>query len=460
MSIIKGYVVPHPPLLIPEIGDGLENDIKITVESYESIAKEIAEIKPKTIIISSPHATVYGDYFHISPGVEAKGDFGRFRHPNIKMEASYDTELRDEIIEKISSLDFPAGTLGEQEKKLDHGTMIPLYFINKYYKNYKIIRIGTSGLSMIQHYRLGKIIRSVISRKHKVIWIASGDLSHKLNDDGPYGYVDEGPEFDQELTKALSEGNFYRLFSMHSDLTEKAAQCGLGSFNMMAGAFDGYLVEPKLYSYEGPFGVGYAIASFTPGHYNDEREFERIYSRRRDRIFQNKRFEEDAYVKLARESLEHYVKNHRKLDLPDDLPKEMLNEKAGVFVSLHLDGHLRGCVGTTSPTTLSIAQEIIENAISSGSRDYRFSKVRPNELSRIEYSVDILKPAEEIQSKADLDIKKYGLIVKSGSKSGLLLPNIEGIESVDHQIGIAKRKAGISEHDEFVMERFEVIRHD
>lgn len=460
MSIIKGYVVPHPPLLIPEIGEGLEKDIKTTVESYESIAKEIAEIKPKTIIISTPHATVYGDYFHISPGEHVKGDLGRFRHPDVKLEANYDAELRDEIIEKISSLDFPAGTLGEQDKSLDHGTLIPLYFINKYYKDFKIIRIATSGLSMIQHYSLGKIIRSVVSRKHKVVWIASADLSHKLKDEGPYGFVEEGPEFDQVVTKALSEGDFYRLFSMHPDLTEKAAQCGLGSINMMAGAFDGYLVEPKLYSYEGPFGVGYAVAGFTPGHYNDEREFERIYSRRRDRIFQNKRFEEDAYVRLARESLEHYVKSHHQLPIPADLPEEMLKQQAGVFVSLHLNGHLRGCIGTTEPSTPSIAKEIIDNAISAGSRDYRFSKVRPNELNRMEYSVDILKPSESIKSKAELDIKKYGLIIKSGSKSGLLLPNIDGIEDVDHQISIAKRKAGINEHDEFTMERFEVIRHD
>ncbi len=459
MSIVKGYCVPHPPLIIPAIGDGLEKDISKTVEAYENIAKEIAGIKPDTIIISSPHMTMYGDYFHISPGEKAEGSFHSFHHDEIKFSVQYDTELRDAIIRQISTLDFPAGTHGEKEHELDHGTMIPLYFINKYYKDFKIIRIGLSGLSMIDHYKLGKIIRSVLPRKQKVVWIASGDLSHKLKEDGPYGYAEEGPAFDREVTKILSDGNFYELLKLKPDFYHKASECGLGSFSMMAGSFDGYLVDSKLYSYEGPFGVGYAVASFKPTRYSDNREFARTFKEREDRQFRNKRIEEDEYVKLARASLEYYVNNHHELAIPKDASKELLKNKAGVFVSLHINNSLRGCIGTISSSTNSIAEEIIQNAISAGTRDYRFNKVRANELERLEYCVDVLKPATPINSKEELNVKKYGLIVKCGHKSGLLLPNIDGIETIDEQIRIAKRKAGISENDEFSMERFEVIRH-
>lgn len=211
MSIIKGYYVPHPPLIIPAIGDGLEQDISKTTKAYIKIAKEIAEIKPDTLIISSPHMTMYGDYFHISPGEIATGSFSLFHHPEITFDVKYDVVLRDLIIRKLSSLDFPAGTHGEKEADLDHATMIPLYFINKFYKDYKIIRIGLSGLANIDHYKLGKIIRSVIPRKQKVVWIASGDLSHKLKEDGPYGFAEEGPVFDQEVTNILKTGNFFEL---------------------------------------------------------------------------------------------------------------------------------------------------------------------------------------------------------------------------------------------------------
>ena len=124
-----------------------------------------------------------------------------------------------------------------------------------------------------------------------------------------------------------------------------------------------------------------------------------------------------------------------------------------------MDGKLRGCIGTINPTTASIADEIIQNAVSSGTRDYRFSPITKDELPRLEYSVDVLRPAEPISSKEELDIHKYGVIVRSGYRSGLLLPNIDGINSVDEQISIAKRKAGIKEHEKFTLERFEVVRH-
>ncbi len=460
MSVIKGYVVPHPPLIIPQIGEGLEKDIKKTINAYRKIGREIAELKPDTIIISTPHASYSDSYFHISSGESASGSFERFHHPEIKFDVEYDFELVDDIIREASSLDFPASTHGERNPELDYPTMIALYYVTHYYKDFKIVRISSSALSLIEHYKFGKLIRSVIDRKKNVVWIASGDLSHKLAEDGPYGFAIEGPEYDRTVVNALSIGNFYELLRVEQDLRNKAAECGLGSFCMMAGTMDGYNVESELLSYESPFGVGYCAARFEPTNYSDEREFAKRYKSRKDRQFRNKRLDEDEYVKLARESLEYYINNHHELELPKDLSRNLLKKKAGVFVSLHIDNKLRGCIGTITPIQNSIAEEIIQNAISAGSRDYRFLKVRPNELERMEYSVDVLKPSESISSIDELDITKYGLIVISGNKSGLLLPNIDGIEDEYHQLQIAKRKAGINDSDDFRMERFEVERHN
>ena len=170
--------------------------------------------------------------------------------------------------------------------------------------------------------------------------------------------------------------------------------------------------------------------------------------------------EADPYVSLARLSVETYVRTGRPAALPDGLPAEMLDRRAGAFVSLHEHGQLRGCIGTISATTESIAREIIQNGISACSRDPRFDPVRPDELDYLEYSVDVLGDAEPIDSTNELDPVRYGVIVTKGWKRGLLLPNLDGVDTVEYQVAIAKQKAGISVRDDDVqLERFEVVRH-
>ncbi|MBP3866525.1 MAG: AmmeMemoRadiSam system protein A, partial [Eggerthellaceae bacterium] len=156
----------------------------------------------------------------------------------------------------------------------------------------------------------------------------------------------------------------------------------------------------------------------------------------------------DPHVALARLSVETYVKTGRAAVLPDDVSPELLERRAGVFVSLHEHGELRGCIGTISATTGSIAEEIIQNGISACSRDPRFPAVRPDELDYLEYSVDVLGDAERIESPDQLDVKRYGVIVTKGWKRGLLLPNLDGVDTIGYQLAIAKQKAGIDPADD------------
>jgi len=162
---------------------------------------------------------------------------------------------------------------------------------------------------------------------------------------------------------------------------------------------------------------------------------------------------------LARKALETYVKEGKVLEVPGDIPGEMLESKAGTFVSLKKHGQLRGCIGTTGPTRKNIAEEIIYNAISSGTRDPRFFPVEPGELDKLVYSVDVLKEPEPIDSIEELDVIKYGVIVTKDGCSGLLLPNLEGVDTPKKQVKIALQKAGIKPGEDYSMERFEVIRH-
>ncbi len=168
---------------------------------------------------------------------------------------------------------------------------------------------------------------------------------------------------------------------------------------------------------------------------------------------------ESDYVKLARETLETYARERRKISVPEWVPVELINNRAGVFVSLKTSGRLRGCIGTISPACDNVAEEIINNAISAGIYDPRFPEVRPEELNELVYSVDVLGVPEKIDSTEELDVKRYGVIVTSGIHRGLLLPDLEGVDTPEQQIEIALQKAGIKPGNPFQIERFEVIRY-
>jgi len=152
---------------------------------------------------------------------------------------------------------------------------------------------------------------------------------------------------------------------------------------------------------------------------------------------------ESIPVQLARQSIVYYLKNKKRLSLPDNLPPELTEKRAGVFVSLKKNGKLRGCIGTFLPNQDNIALEIIENAISAAVHDPRFSPVTLDEVEKLTISVDILSAPEEVKDISELDPKKYGIIVSHGYKKGLLLPDLEGVDTVEQQIDIARQKAGI-----------------
>jgi len=168
--------------------------------------------------------------------------------------------------------------------------------------------------------------------------------------------------------------------------------------------------------------------------------------------------EHHPVVELARETIESYVRERKVITAPRALAPEM-EQKAGVFVSLHKGDALRGCIGTIQPHQPNVALEVIQNAISAATQDPRFPPVRSSELADLDISVDILQPAEPIESMDQLDPKRYGVIVQSGSRRGLLLPDLEGVDTVEYQVEIARRKAGIGPHEPVQLYRFEVKRY-
>lgn len=461
MSIEAAYMVPHPPMIVPDIGRGSEAQIKETTEAYQKVAEDIARIKPESIIITSPHSVMYSDYFHISPGSRAKGSFADFRAAQVCFREEYDEELVDRICLLAAEQAFPAGTLGERSARLDHGTMVPLWFIRQHYDDFKLVRIGLSGLPLPDHYRLGMMIREAVeTMDRRVVLVASGDLSHKLQSYGPYGFAPEGPVYDDRIMDVCRRAAFGEMLEFDEDFCEKAAECGHRSFVIMGGALDGMKVKTSVLSHQDVTGVGYGICTFYPEGKDEGRHFLKNYLQKMDDRMALRLAGEDAYVRLARQSMEEYIKNDRMIPVPGGLPEEMLKEQAGVFVSIHKFGKLRGCIGTIMPTTDSIAKEIIRNAVSASTRDPRFDPIEEEELKWLEINVDVLGKPEKISGIDELDVKRYGVIVSCGRKRGLLLPDLEGVDSPDQQVTIARQKGGIREEENYTLERFEVVRHE
>ena len=461
MAILAAMAVPHPPIILPEVGQGEERKIAKTTAAYREVMRRAAALEPDTVIITSPHATMYSDYFHISPGKKAMGDFAAFRAPEVQIEVEYDDVFAKTLADACAAEDLPAGFLGEREPSLDHGTMIPLYFLQPELKKpVKVVRIGLSGLSADVHYRLGQLIkRTAEELGRRAVFIASGDLSHKLKEDGPYGFAKEGPVFDEEITRDLGRADFLDMLTIAPDLAEGAAECGLRSFWIMAGALDKQDVRGELLSYEGTFGVGYGVAYLQPAGEDEARDIGRQLAKKEKEAIQAIRAKEDPYVHLARLSLETFVRSHVMLPLPKDLPEDLQDRRAGCFVSIKKDGRLRGCIGTLAPGRRSLAEEIICNAVSAGMHDPRFPQVTPAELERLVYDVDVLSEPEPIDSPKQLDVKRYGVIVQNGERRGVLLPDLAGVDRVDEQIAIARRKGNIGAREPVQLWRFEVTRH-
>ena len=458
------YLMPHPPIIIPSIGKGEELKLyKTSLACYE-VSQEIERIQPDTIIIITPHGAMFSDAIAISEGEAIAGDFSRFQCSQIQIEQPLDTQFNQELLKECQKNQIPVVTVDEPLLKaygrhfeLDHGALVPLYFINKYYTDYKLVHITYAPINDRQLYKFGMILEEVSQKLNKkVVMIASGDLSHKLTESGPYSYSPYGEEFDRQFLEKLSSEQPLEIFELDKQMINEAAECGLRSTKILLGSLDGKEVKGEVLSYQGPFGVGYGVVRF---HITGQGIKGLKYIGKEDRsIKQILSKNQNPYVALARQCLEDYFTQTRTMVAKEELPEIMVAHRHGVFVSLKKHGQLRGYIGTIFPTTDCVASEIIRNAIAAATEDPRFIPVSYHELKDLHISVDVLMRPEKA-TKDELNPKKYGVIVSKGMRKGVLLPNLEGIDTVDEQLNIACQKAGINPDAEFEIEKFEVIRY-
>jgi len=468
-GIVFAGLSPHPPMLIPEIGRDDLRQVKETQKSMREFAKRVKKAEPDLIITISPHGPVFSDAISILNTHKLHGDFGQFGFPEIELSYNLQEDIIKELVRvnkeediTVARIDQSSAHKLEINPKLGHGVLVPLYYLEEAgITDLPLVPVTMGMLPYEDLYKFGKIVQlAAMKLGYRVAIIASGDLSHRLTPEAPAGFNPQAKEFDQKLVQALAEDRIEDIFALDRNLIEKAGECGLRPIMIMLGAIDGLAVKPELLSYEGPFGVGYGVITYEIDGSDEERKkLNGLLADRQEKL-EEQRKEESDLVRLARKAVEQYALNKELISVPDELTDEMKKE-AGVFVSIKKYGQLRGCIGTIEPVEENVAAEIIRNAYSAGFKDPRFPAVNLNELEELTYSVDILEEPESIELPKELDPRKYGVIVRKGQKSGLLLPRLDGVDTVDKQLEIAKRKAGIPIDEEDVeLMRFRVTRYE
>ncbi|MGM9991280.1 MAG: AmmeMemoRadiSam system protein A [Candidatus Bruticola sp.] len=517
MSVVFWGLCPHPPLLIPGISDSSKDKVKSTESAFKQWAFKLKEQKPERIIIISPHAPAASASVPVFALPYLKGNMQRFsRQPQVTMEVGCDLNFIDRLSALCVEEQFPLLTVTEDmvikyhiESSLDHASFIPLYFLRQagLSDDVPVVIFGYGPNYTELYLQLGRILAQALKqdRKNTAI-IASGDLSHRLLESGPYGFSPYGLEFDEKINKILRGCTANDLLSFTNEEVHEAAQCGLHSIAVLLGCLNecAVPVEVNHLSYEAPYGVGYSVVYYLPkgsepgsadsveGHNskaeqqsqvgknnssnNTDKQAKKVASplsfmhSELDKEGGSVVFSEvsksgavaekevDIRLQLAKASVEHYVLYKEHLSFDQEKYPE-LQKPAAVFVTLKKNDQLRGCIGSLVPIENSQGEEIVRSAILACSRDPRFPEVTTEELPELQYQVYVLSEPVKIKGPQELDPKRYGVIVRKEGRSGVLLPNLEGVDSIEMQLRIACQKGGILPEEKPELYRFTAVTY-
>jgi len=451
-SLVFAGIAPHPPIMVPEVGREAVAEVRSSIEAMREFTERLVESGAETVVLVSPHAPLEAGAFVAYQDSQLYGDFANFRAPGARVEAPLDEEILGAISRAAAHESYEV--VGIRGHNLDHGTAVPLYFLQRNGWRGRVVALGYSFLSNKDHMRFGACIKRAADETGRAVaFVASGDLSHRLKPEAPAGFYPQAHIFDEEVVEAIREGQPERIINIDQDLRRRAGECGYRSMLVAFGAVETARPAYEVLSYEAPFGVGYLVAQLaceTSAAKEDENEAQAQTVEPQ---------EGEEITGLARSAVESFVREGRAIETPA-ASQPLLEERAACFVSIKTDeGDLRGCIGTIEPAKKSLAEEIIANAVSSATRDPRFAPVAPSELAHLRYSVDVLAPPEPAEF-AQLDPLIYGVIVEDegGTRRGLLLPNLQGVETARQQVDIAARKAGIPPGSPLKLSRFRVER--
>ncbi len=430
-GFVAGALVAHPPILLAEVGGVQSQRVRATADAMRELDSTLSRVDADLAVVISPHSPSSMTSLPVRRAAHVAGDLARFRAPQVQVEPQVDAALAAALVVDGQRAGF--SLTWAEETDLDHGVVVPLHSLPRTMANKRCIFLGVSGWPLHRFVEFGTWLQSRL-RDRSAILIASGDLSHRLTPDAPYGFRPEGPVFDRLVIDALRGCEWERIENLDPDLVEQAGECGLRPLAILLGAARAADLNSHVLSYEGPFGVGYPVVAFTAAAPTAPKIALDVQT-------------------LGRRAIDTYLRTRRLIDPPEPIPSE-LQAPSAVFVTLRKDGELRGCVGSVRPTEATAAHELIRYAVASAVRDPRFDPVRLDEVNALTIKVQLLDPAEPVAGISGLDPQTYGIIVRSGDRQALLLPGIEGIDTPEQQVLAACQKAGIDRFASLALERF------
>ena len=446
MTWIWAALMPHPPILVPEVGHGREREAAITLDGIEQLIARLAEKRPDYLFVLSPHQPYAHGALFLNTSPRISGSLAPFGAPSVVFNLKVATGKVEPFVQHLTKLGITV-RLGEtHDLSRDQGSFVPLYFLEKAWGDLPPLLLASPiGLDLQSAFALGEALSTF---GDGATWglLASGDLSHRLTPAAPSGYSPSGKIFDEAIVAALSSTDPEPLLKLSPTTLEEAGECGLRSALALLGLCRASNEKLNVLSYEGPFGVGYCNALAMPHQKSSANDATAPH----------------PYVQLARTTVERFLRRQALPSSGREISSDAVlwNLERACFVSIKTShGDLRGCIGTILPARTSLDLEIIDNAISASTRDPRFLPITVQELGDAVFSVDVLGLPEQVSSIANLDPSIWGVIVSRGHLRGVLLPDLEGVETVDQQLSIAARKAGLRSLDGAIIERFRVVRY-
>lgn len=270
MSLVFAALVPHPPIIVPEIGKEALAKCKATRDGLMQLARSLKAAKPDALFLITPHGPAFRDTISVISLPSFKGTFSRFGQPEVAIEVKGETQLTNRILEMAEARKIPVVPLDEATlqkfgipDELDHAAMVPLYYFKEAGLDVPLALASIGFVSYSDHFNFGECVREAIELSDKrIAFIASGDLSHRLMPEAPAGYDPEGKVFDAKIMTLLKEKQFEDVVNLNEGLIRRAGECGFRPIVTLLGAIHDRKTNPSVISYEGPFGVGYGVIDF------------------------------------------------------------------------------------------------------------------------------------------------------------------------------------------------------
>lgn len=429
-------LMPHAPVLVPEVAGERLCQVHNTVAAMRDVAQRVVWHQPDAIVLVSPHSPRRRRSFGVWTGPRHVGSLRQFRAPDVGFDLPNDPQMIADLEAAMEDAGLDLWKIDDED--LDHGAVVPLWFLCEagWRGPTTILSLNYPGQGGLQE--LGHAVASASTRSgRKIAFIASGDMSHRLQPDAPGGYHPQAQHFDEEFIHFVDEGQVNRLLDFDPDLQEAAGEDALDATLVALGSVDNDMHGHRVLDYEGPFGVGYGVAVL----------HERDGDTRASAI---------SLARVARTSVEAALGMCEAARPEPDA--DFLRERMPVFVTIRTrEGNLRGCVGTVQPRRANLIEETWCNARTAAFEDQRFKPIRADELDELVFEVSVLHSFEDVTDESQIDPHTHGVLVLAfDGRRGLLLPDIDGIDTAEEQIAIARRKGHISEDEAVHLQRFQV----